>query len=159
MGDGSSRCHCAPDRVRAYRAKMSGPLLDRIDVHVVLPPVEVGALQAAGRGESSEEVRGRVAHAWTGQVARQAAGEVGAASNASLSPRDLERVAALCVDGKRLLAAAVERLGLSARAYGKVLRVARTIADLDGATAIGPPHVAEAIALRIIDRGPLAAAA
>jgi magnesium chelatase family protein len=159
MGDGTRRCACTPDRVRAYRAKMSGPLLDRIDVHVVLSPVEVAHLQGAARGESSASVRQRVERARAVQRDRLRRGEAGAATNASLAPRDLERLAVLCADGTRMLAAAVERLALSARAYGKVLRVARTIADLDGSTAIRPPHVAEAIGLRVLDRGALAVAA
>jgi magnesium chelatase family protein len=159
MGDGSNRCACALERVRAYRGRMSGPLLDRIDVHVVLPPVEVRALQAPAHGEGSEEVRARVERARAMQRSRLEAGEVRAPLNASLPPRDLDRVAALCADGARLLGAAVHRLALSARAYGKVLRVARTIADLDGSTSVRPAHVAEAIGLRVLDRGPLAAAA
>jgi magnesium chelatase family protein len=159
MGDGSGRCACSAERVRAYRAKISGPLLDRIDVHVVLPPVAVSALQARARGESSGDVRARVERASAEQRARLDRGEVGAPTNASLAPRDLERVAPLCVDGARMMVAAVDRLALSARAYGKVLRVARTIADLDGSASIQPPHVAEAIGLRVLDRGALAAAA
>ena len=159
LGDGSGRCSCSVDRIRTYRSKMSGPLLDRIDVHVVLPPVEVAALQAPTRGESSADVRARVERAWTRQRDRRTRREVTASSNASLSPRDLERVAPLCADGARMLAAAVERLALSARAYGKVLRVARTIADLDASDVVHPRHVAEAIGLRVLDRGALAAAA
>jgi magnesium chelatase family protein len=159
MGDGTRRCGCSADRVRAYRAKMSGPLLDRIDVHVVLPPVEVSALQGSARGEASAVVRARVEKAREVQRQRVGRGEASARTNASLPPRDLERVAILCADGTRLLAAAVERLALSARAYGKVLRVARTIADLEGSTAVRPAHVAEAIGLRVLDRGGLAAAA
>jgi magnesium chelatase family protein len=159
LGDGSGRCSCSVDRIRTYRSKMSGPLLDRIDVHVVLPPVEVAALQAPTRGESSADVRARVERAWTRQRDRRQRREVTASSNASLSPRDLERVAPLCADGARMLAAAVERLALSARAYGKVLRVARTIADLDASDIVHPRHVAEAIGLRVLDRGALAAAA
>jgi magnesium chelatase family protein len=159
LGDGSDRCACSPERVRAYRAKMSGPLLDRIDVHVVLPPVEVRALQASARGEASAPVRARVERARAIQMERTNGGEVGASTNAALAPRDLERVAVLCCGGAGMLAAAVERLSLSARAYGKVLRVARTIADLDGSDRVRPAHVAEAISLRVLDRGPLAAAA
>jgi magnesium chelatase family protein len=159
LGDGSGRCSCSLDRIRSYRSKMSGPLLDRIDVHVVLPPVEVAALQGPVRGEASAAVRGRVAEAWGRQRERRHKREVTAPANGSLSPRDLERVASLCPDGSRMLAAAVERLALSARAYGKVLRVARTIADLDGSDPVLPRHVAEAIGLRVLDRGALAAAA
>jgi magnesium chelatase family protein len=159
LGDGTPRCGCSPERIRAYRAKMSGPLLDRIDVHVVLPPVGVEALQAMTAGESSAVVRARVELARAVQRDRKARHEVGASTNAALAPRDLEHVARPCPAGTRLLSAAVERLALSARAYGKVLRLARTIADLEGATAVQPAHVAEAIALRVLDRSVTAAAA
>ena len=159
FGDGSGRCGCSLERVRAYRSKISGPLLDRIDIHVVLPPVEVTALQGPASGEATSVVRLRVEKARAVQRRRADVGEVVSGSNASLVPRDLERVARLCDGGSRLLAAAVHRLALSARAYGKVLRVARTIADLDGSAEVLPPHVAEAIGLRALDRGSLAAAA
>jgi magnesium chelatase family protein len=159
LGDGTPRCSCSPERIRAYRARMSGPLLDRIDVHVVLPPVEVEALQAMTAGEASAVVRSRVERARAVQSDRKARHEVAASTNAALAPRDLERVARPCQAGTRLLSAAVERLALSARAYGKVLRLARTIADLEGATAVQPAHVAEAIALRVLDRRVTAAAA
>jgi magnesium chelatase family protein len=159
LGDGTARCGCSPERVRAYRSKMSGPLLDRIDVHVVLPPVEVTALQGMDRGETTEAVRARVERARAVQCDRAARGEVTSRTNAALSPRDLESVARPCAAGARLLSAAVERLALSARAYGKVLRVARTIADLEGATGIAPAHLAEAIGLRVLDRRAVAAAA
>src|SRR5580700_407750 len=153
LGDGTGRCACSPERVRAYRAKMSGPLLDRIDVHVVLPPVEVAALQAPARGEPTASVRARVQQARAVQNERARSGVVGATTNAALAPRDVERVAPLCHAGARMLAAAMDRLALSARAFGKVLRVARTIADLDGSDAVRPPHLAEAIGLRVMDRG------
>jgi magnesium chelatase family protein len=152
LGDGSGRCECSPDRVRAYRAKMSGPLLDRIDIHVVLPPVEVAALQGPASGESSGAVRARVEAARAIQRDRSTRREVTATTNAALAPRDLDRVAVLCTVSARMLSSAMDRLALSARAYGKVLRVARTIADLEGASAVRPAHVAEAIALRVLDR-------
>jgi magnesium chelatase family protein len=152
LGDGSGRCECSADRIRAYRAKMSGPLLDRIDVHVVLPPVEVAALQGPASGESSDTVRARVEAARAIQRHRSARREVVATTNAALAPRDLDRVAVLCTASARMLSSAMDRLALSARAYGKVLRVARTIADLEGASAVRPAHVAEAIALRVLDR-------
>src|SRR5579859_3747345 len=158
LGDGSGRCGCSPERIRAYRSRMSGPLLDRIDVHVALPPVGVTALQGPSRGEASAIVRGRVEAARGVQRARAQGREV-AACNGALLQRELDRVAPLCGEGTRLLAAAVERLALSARAYGKVLRVARTIADLDGSEEVRAPHVAEAIGLRVLDRGALASAA
>lgn len=158
-GDRGGRCACSAERVRAYRAKISGPLLDRIDVHVALPPVELGALQGRSLGESSERVRDRVQRARSIQRTRAERGEVASFTNGALAPRDLDRVAVLCASGSRLLSAAVEKLSLSARAYGKVLRVARTIADLEGVPAILPPHVAEAIGLRVLDRGALGVAA
>jgi magnesium chelatase family protein len=159
LGDGSGRCACSVERVRSYRAKMSGPLLDRIDVHVVLPPVQAAALQGANRGEGSAVVRARVERARSIQRDRMLRGEVTGVTNAVLASRDLERVATLCTAGGRLLSGAMERLGLSARAYTKVLRVARTIADLEGAVAPLPAHVAEAIGFRVLDRGfkPIAA--
>lgn len=159
LGDGSGRCGCSAEAVRAYRAKMSGPLLDRIDIHVVLPPVDVGALDTTGDGESSAAVRGRIEKARDVQRRRRDSGEVHGATNATLGPRDLERVAKPCAAGSRLLSAAVRRLALSARAYGKVLRVARTIADLEGSDAVQVSHVAEAIAFRVLDRRSALAAA
>jgi magnesium chelatase family protein len=150
-GERSGRCTCPVERVRAYRGRISGPLLDRIDLHVVLPPVDVSHLQGKGRGEPSAAVRERVIRAREGQLER--ARQMGSAdTNVALSPRDVERFAQPDEPGARLLAAAVERLGLSARAYGKVLRVARTIADLEGSDAVRAPHVAEAVHARLLDR-------
>jgi magnesium chelatase family protein len=159
LGDGTTRCGCSTERVRAYRGRMSGPLLDRIDVHVALPPVEVGALGGPARGESSAAVRERVEVARSVQRERARRGEVAAATNGALAPRDFEKVARLCDAGTGLLRSAVQRLGLSARAYGKVVRVARTIADLAGSEDVRPEHVGEAIGLRVLDRGGLSAAA
>jgi magnesium chelatase family protein len=157
-GDGTSRCSCSAERVRAYRARLSGPLLDRIDLHVVLPPVNVGALQRSEKGESTEAVRLRVEKARAAQSGRARSGVVRSTTNAVLSPRELERVASLCERGSSLLASAVERLSLSARAYTKILKVARTVADLDGSDPVLPRHVAEAIGWRTLDRSALPAA-
>jgi len=152
LGDGSGRCRCAPDRVRTYRARLSGPLLDRLDVHVVLPPVCVADLQKGGGGEASALVRARVEEARREQLARFGRGETTAPRNAELPLSCLERVGAPDDAGSRLLSAAIGKLNLSARAYGKVLRVARTVADLDGSTAVRAAHVAEAVAARALDR-------
>jgi magnesium chelatase family protein len=151
-GDGTSRCVCSPERVSAYRARLSGPLLDRLDIHVVLPPVNVSALQGAASGEPTGTVRARVERARQVQRARVDRGETTASTNAFLTPRDAERVVTLCETSARLVAKAVERLALSARGYAKVLRIARTIADLDGATGVRPSDVAEAISYRVLDR-------
>jgi magnesium chelatase family protein len=145
-GDPSGRCECAIERVRAYRTRLSGPLLDRIDVHVRLPPVSVAALRSQARGEASAPVRERVFRARQRQLARQSS------LNAFLSARDIDRVARLLPPAERLITSAIERLGLSARAHAKVVRVARTIADLAGQDDIGTEHVAEAIAMRVLDR-------
>ncbi len=104
LGDGSDRCACTRDRIQKYRARLSGPLLDRLDVHVVLPPVRVGELQADVRGESSAAVAIRVAEARALQRARFEARETSAPTNGALAMRDLESIAALCDRGSRLLA-------------------------------------------------------
>jgi magnesium chelatase family protein len=158
-GDSTTRCHCLPDRIRAYRARLSGPLVDRLDIHVVLPPVDVLALRGRARGERSAAVRVRVERARAIQRGRMSAGETSAGANAHLSAKDSERICALDEIGAKLIENAVRQLGLSARGYGKVLRVARTIADLEGVTAIQSGHVAEAIGMRVLDKGDLAPAA
>jgi magnesium chelatase family protein len=152
-GDVSGRCSCTSEIVQRYHARLSGPLLDRIDVHVTLPPVRVTALQGGEPGEPSALVRARVERAHAIQRARQGT------TNAALPGRELERFAGLCPKGRKTLADAMTKLGLSARAYNKVLRVARTIADLAGASSIAPPHVQEALTLRVLDRAASAAAA
>jgi magnesium chelatase family protein len=151
-GDGTSRCGCTAERVQSYRARLSGPLLDRLDIHVALPSVDVGALQSGEPGEATSQVRARVVRARAIQRARVDRGETTADVNALLSTKDAARVAQLCDRGAALITKAVERLSLSARAYAKLLRVARTVADLDGADAIRPGHVAEAIGFRVLDR-------
>jgi magnesium chelatase family protein len=149
----ASRCRCTVERQRTYRDRLSGPLIDRLDVHVVLPPVDLMSLQQRTPGEASEHVRRRVLEARALQFARYSKRETHGLLNASLGVADLDGVCRLDAAGERILALASERLGLSARAYGKVLRVARTIADLEYCDAIGAPHLAEAIALRVLDRG------
>ena len=152
LGDPFRPCSCPPDRVRAYRSRVSGPLLDRIDVHVAIPPVGVEDLQRAGSGERSVAVRSRIEIARRIQSRRFALGETSASVNALLSPSDVEKACVIDGESARMLASAVTALGLSARAYSKVLRVARSIADLDGSAPIRPHHVAEAIGLRVLDR-------
>lgn len=145
-------CRCSERARRAYLNRFSGPLLDRLDIHVGLPPVEVSALTSGAPGESSAAVRQRVAAARAIQTARREAGVTSAPCNATLSTRDLETVAPLDQSCIRLVESAVERLGLSARAFTKLVRVARTVADLDGSPCIRVPHVAEAIQARLVDR-------
>jgi magnesium chelatase family protein len=143
LGDPSGRCRCTPDAVARYAARISGPLLDRIDMHVVVPRPPQSSLRGGEPpGESSATVAARVVAARDRALAR--AGK----PNGHLGPREVERDCTLADADAGLLERAVERLGLSARAFHRILRVARTIADLDAAAAIGTAHLAEAIALR-----------
>ncbi len=152
FGHPTRACRCSIARRKSYLSRLSGPLLDRLDVHVGVPPVEIGALVGGVAGESSERVRARVSAARARQTERKRRGEVNAPTNATLSASELERVAALPADARSMLEAAMTQLGLSARAFVRVLRVARTIADLEGCQAVGREHVAEAIQGRLLDR-------
>jgi len=152
LGHPARPCRCSPKARRAYLGRLSGPLLDRLDVHVGLPPVDVRSLVGGAEGESSANVRARVMAARQAQNARRAAGITRAACNAALPPRELALVAPLDAASRKLVAEAVERLGLSARAFAKVVRVARTIADLENEDRVRAPHVAEAVQARIMDR-------
>jgi magnesium chelatase family protein len=146
------RCRCSESARERYRARLSGPLLDRIDIHVSIPPVDVTALVGSRSGEPSSLVRERVLAARQRQ--RERAQQLGlrASLNAALPAGDLERIVALGDESRRLIEGAVRRLGLSARAFNKVLRVARTLADLEGEEAVRAAHVGEAIQGRILDR-------
>ena len=145
-------CLCSGERVTSYRARLSGPLLDRIDLQIGLRQVPIADLTSHGQGEPSAAVRERVIRARSAQLERVRRRETRADLNAALGPRDLAKVASPDEQGAQTLAEAVERLGLSARAYTKVLRVARTVADLEGSTGVKAMHVAEAIHLRLFDR-------
>jgi magnesium chelatase family protein len=150
-GDASGRCRCSGEAIARYRSRLSGPLLDRIDLHMEVPRLAHADLRGAPRGEASQAVRERVVAARERQLHR--AGR----PNAWLGNRETERDCALSSREHALLDRAVERLGLSARAWHRVLRVARTIADLDASDAIGAAHLAEAIQYRRGDRGTSAA--
>jgi magnesium chelatase family protein len=151
-GDGSGRCGCSPEVVRRYMARLSGPLLDRIDLHLSLPPVAVTELSTKSTGEPSAAVRERVVRARARQTERRESGQVASSNNGSLSPREVEAIATPDAEGQRILTAAASRAQLSARAFGKILRVARTLADLAGEAQVRAPHVAEAMQLRLLDR-------
>lgn len=150
-GDPTHECRCRPEQRARYRAKLSGPLLDRIDVHVEVPAVSYADFRAEGGGAGSAAMRERVLAARA--VQRRRYGPGGPRCNAELSGALLEQHCALDAQGHALMEAAVERLALSARACARVLRMARTIADLEDASAIAPQHLAEAVALRVLDRG------
>jgi magnesium chelatase family protein len=149
-GDGTDRCLCSPERVRSYRGRVSGPLLDRIDLHVQVRALTPHELVRAPAGEASGPVRDRVLLARERQVRRYR--DDGVFANAHLDPRLTRRHCRLDEPGAVLLEAAIQRLRLSGRAYHRVLRIARTIADLDGTEALDPVHVAEAIQYRALDR-------
>jgi len=147
-GDPAGRCRCSPERIRVYRARVSGPLLDRIDMHIDVPPVPRDVLLAppAPAGESTAAVRARVLAARARQRTRQHG------TNSTLDTHRIEEVCAVDAAGRELLEQAIARLGLSARAYHRILKVARTIADLAGAETLAPAHLAEAIQYRSLDR-------
>ena len=148
LGDVSGNCGCSAQRVEAYRSKISGPLLDRIDLHVTVGRPSKQALRINGPdGEASAVVAARVAQARAVQLQRSNT------CNARLSVAQIESSCRLGSECLALLERAVDRFALSARAYQRVLRVARTIADLAGAETITPPHIAEALGLRTLDRG------
>jgi len=155
LGDDARSCRCTPPLVDRYRARVSGPLLDRIDLHVEVPRVPVAALaDDAPPGEPSAAVRARVEAARARQRRRLAPRAI--PLNAHIPGRDVRRLCGIGPAGRRLLEAASERLGLSARAYTRILRVARTIADLAGEDEITTSHLAEAIQYRSLDRRRLA---
>lgn len=151
LNDPQRECVCAPAQVQRYLAKISGPLMDRIDLHVEVTPVSFDELDRTAGGEASEAIRERVVQARTRQAARFKANTT-VFCNAQMSGRLVRTCCELDAEGRKLLKMAIERLGLSARAYTRVLKVARTIADLDGHDRILPNHVSEAIQYRSLDR-------
>ncbi|MGP9491595.1 YifB family Mg chelatase-like AAA ATPase [Psychrobacter sp. AOP7-B1-24] len=141
-GDGSGRCRCSAQQIKRYQDKLSGPLLDRIDLHITVPALPIADLQNAQAGEASEQVRHRVSKAHDCQIQRQ--GKV----NNELSPSEVDKYIQLGEGEQQLLQLAQQRLNLSARGYHRVLRVARTIADLADSVAITSAHVSEALSYR-----------
>lgn len=136
--------------IQRYVSKISGPLLDRIDIHIDMPAVKYSELRQSSGGESSEQIRERVVRARERQLQRFEGEKI--YCNAQMSPRQLRKYCGLSADCERLLESAMTRLGLSARAHDRILKVSRTIADLDGAESIGSAHVSEAIQYRSLDR-------
>lgn len=141
-GDAAGRCRCTPDQIARYRGRLSGPLLDRIDLQIEVPALDAAALQGTPDGESSARVRERVCVAHQRQLDRQGK------SNALLAGKEIDRHCTPDAAGTALATQAIDRLRLSARAYHRVLRVARSIADLAGSAGVGAAHVAEAIQYR-----------
>jgi magnesium chelatase family protein len=142
LGHPSGRCRCTPDQVIRYRSRISGPLLDRIDLQIDVPAIPAAALRDATAGEASAIVQARAGQARNIQIARQGK------PNALLTPTEIDRHCQPDGAGDALLRQAIARLNLSARAYHRVLKVARTIADLAQAEVLAAGHVAEAVGYR-----------
>jgi len=150
FNDPSRECTCTPPMIQRYVSKISGPLLDRIDIHIDMPAVRYQELRQDSGGEGSEVIRERVVQARERQLARFQGEKI--YSNAQMSSRQIRKYCNISVDCERLLESAMTRLGLSARAHDRILKVSRTIADLEGSESIGTPHVSEAIQYRSLDR-------
>jgi magnesium chelatase family protein len=144
-GDSSRECRCTGALIQRYLGRISGPLLDRIDLHIEVPAVPYRELRGKDEGESSADIRARVERARACQQAR-------GFYNAQIPVRVLRKLCTLDDAGERTLEMAVRRLGLSARAHDRILKVARTVADLDQSERISAKHLAEAVQYRSLDR-------
>ncbi|MBN1295600.1 ATP-binding protein [bacterium] len=153
-------CTCRDDQITRYFSRISGPLMDRIDLHIEVGPVKFHELQDRRRGDASQVIRARVEAArdvqtqrFSGHTGTEIAGvRQPTYCNAHMTPAELRAFCQLDTDGYRLMEHAMKRLGLTARAYDRILKVSRTIADLDASGAIRSFHVAEAIQYRALDR-------
>ena len=150
FGHPTRKCGCSPKRITSYLDKISAPMLDRIDLHVEVMPVDYQQLSSTQPEESSAAIKKRVAAALEKQRARF--GESGPRTNAQIPPAALSEACPLSPEADRIFQQVFDRLGLSGRAYDRILKVARTIADLDGSSRIEAPHLAEAVQYRSLDR-------
>ncbi len=151
FGDPTRECHCTPPLIQRYVSKISGPLLDRIDIHIEVPAVKYKELRSQHVAEDSNSVRQRVIQARQAQLKRYAE-EKKVYANAQMPPKLIRKHCAISAEGEKLLENAITRLGLSARAHDRILKVSRTIADLDGSAGIQPNHLSEAVQYRSLDR-------
>ena len=150
--DPTRECRCSPNQIQRYIGRISGPLLDRIDIHIDVPAVKFRELrgEAAPETDSSATIRQRVIKARERQQHRFASEKIFA--NAAMTPRMIRSFCAIDSQSEKMLESAMQRLGLSARAYDRILKVSRTIADLEGVDAINSNHVSEAVGYRSLDR-------
>ena len=151
FGDPTRHCQCSPPQIQRYVSKISGPLLDRIDIHIEVPAVKYKELRGSAEVESSAAVRERVIRARQTQRNRYRS-EGAIYANSQMPSRLIRKHCEITADGEKLLETAIQRLGLSARAHDRILKVSRTIADLDGAESVEAKHLSEAIQYRTLDR-------
>ena len=150
---GSEMCirdSCSPQQIRQYQGKISGPLMDRIDLHIEVPSVKYRALSAKEEGESSQTIKNRVNAARNAQKRRFGQNDI--ICNARMTEKQIKTFCAIDDDSHKLIEMAIEKLGLSARAINRILKVSRTIADLEKKEKVEAAHVAEAIQYRSLDR-------
>ena len=150
MTDDKHPCHCTHHQIQRYRSRISGPLLDRIDIHVEMPAVSFRDLTSMDRGESSAEIRSRVSSAR--RIQKRRFDHHRLYCNAQMRSRHIEKFCTIDTASRRLLEHAIEKLGLSARAYNRILKISRTIADLDNCEGLTSEHIAEAIQYRSLER-------
>ena len=151
-GDSRHKCRCTPQQIAAYRNRISGPLLDRIDIHVETPAISISEIGGASLGEPSAAIRARVEAARQIQYERFKLSKKSAKTNSAMSSAQIRKYCQLSAEQNSLLSAAMEELGLSARAWDRILKVSRTIADLAGSENIEESHLLEAINYRSLDR-------
>ena len=147
QGDPTANCNCTPAEVQRYRSRISAPLLDRIDMHVEVPRVEMSEFdEEVDRGENSATAAARVIQARAIQLTRQGA------CNARLADAEIDRWCVPDREGRRILERSMKHRGFSARARQRIMKLARTIADLEGEATVTAPHVSQAVMLRYLDR-------
>jgi len=149
-GDPLHQCLCTPHQIQTYRSRVSGPLMDRIDIHIEVPAIKFREIADDTPAEASSSIRERVTRARSIQQERFRSD--GIFANAHMKPRHIRKYCRIDAGSQRLMEAAMNRLGLSARAYNRVLKVARTIADIEGSGPIAAEHISEAIQYRSLDR-------